>query len=79
MSITQLVYIYSLRYPACNAHAPYCLLWPAPLYNIFPHYLISAAIFEKKKGYRTQNVCSDFLYNFYLKHFSFQEELSEIY
>jgi hypothetical protein len=24
-----------LRYPACNAHAPYCHLWPAPLYNIF--------------------------------------------
>jgi len=30
-----------LRYPACNAHAPYCQLWPAcPLYSIFPHYLI---------------------------------------
>ena len=32
----------SLRYPACNAHAPYCHLWPAPLYNIVPHYLIKA-------------------------------------
>jgi len=30
----------SLRYPACNAHVPYCHLWPAWLYNIFPHYLI---------------------------------------
>ena len=31
----------SLRYPACSAHAPYCHLWPAPIYNIFLHYLIS--------------------------------------
>jgi len=38
----------SLRYPACNAHAPCYYLWPAPLYNIFPHYLIKGTIFEKK-------------------------------
>jgi hypothetical protein len=38
----------SLRYPACNAHAPYCHLWPVRLYNIFPHYLIKSAIFKKK-------------------------------
>jgi len=34
-----------------NAHAPYCHLWPAPLYNIyifFSHYLINGTIFEKK-------------------------------
>ena len=24
------------RYPTCNAHAPFCHLWPAPLYNTFP-------------------------------------------
>jgi hypothetical protein len=34
-------------------------------------------VFEKK-GYWTQNVCFDFLYNFGLKYFSFLEELSEI-
>jgi len=38
----------SLRYPACNAHAPYCHPCPAPLYNIFPHYLINGTIFVKK-------------------------------
>ena len=38
----------NLRYPTCNAHAPYCHLCPAPLYNIFPHYLINGTIFEKK-------------------------------
>jgi hypothetical protein len=31
----------------------------------------------KTKIYGTQNVCFDFLYNFRLKHFSFQEEMSE--
>jgi len=43
------VCICSLRYPACNAHAPYYIyLWPARLYNIFPQYLIIGTIFEKK-------------------------------
>jgi hypothetical protein len=39
----------SLRYPGCNAHAPSCLLWPAPLQNIFPHYLINMRDFRGKK------------------------------
>ena len=39
------VWICSLRYPACNAHAPHCYLWPARLYNIFAHYLINRMIF----------------------------------
>jgi hypothetical protein len=42
------VCIRSLRYPACNAHTPYCHLCPAPLYNIFPHYPINGTIFERK-------------------------------
>jgi hypothetical protein len=42
------VCVCSLSYPACNAHAPYCDLWPAPLYHIFPHYFINDTIFEKK-------------------------------
>ena len=37
-----------LRYPPCNAHAPYFHLWPARFYSVFPHYLIKGAIFEKK-------------------------------
>jgi hypothetical protein len=28
--------ICSLRYPACNAHTPYCYLRPARVYNTFP-------------------------------------------
>ena len=46
--------ICSLSYPACNVRAPYCHLWPAPLYNIFPHYLINGTILEEKKstGYK---------------------------
>ena len=42
------VCVCTLRYPACNAHAPYCHLWPAPLYSIFPHYLINGTIFGKE-------------------------------
>ena len=44
------VYVSSLWYPACNAHAPllYCHLWPVRLYNNFPHYLINGTIFGKK-------------------------------
>jgi len=38
---------FNLRYRACNAHTPYCHLWPVRLYNIFPHYLINGTIFEK--------------------------------
>jgi hypothetical protein len=44
-----------LRYPVCNAHAPYCYLWHVGLYSIFftlsqkRHYL-------KKKGDWTSNV-----------------------
>jgi hypothetical protein len=39
----------SLRYPACNAHAPYFHLWPAPLYYFFFPHLKNGTIFEKKK------------------------------
>jgi len=44
---TVCVCICSLRYPACNAHAPYYHLWPTRLYNIFPHYPQNGTIFEK--------------------------------
>jgi len=27
--------LFSLTYPACTAHLPYCLMWPAQLYIIF--------------------------------------------
>jgi hypothetical protein len=39
---------WSLSYPACNAHAPYCHLWPVRFYDIFPHYFLIGTIFEKK-------------------------------
>ena len=71
------VCICSLRYPACKAQGTYYHMWPAPLYNIFPHYLINGTIYEN--SYWTQNVCFDFLYNFCLKNFSFWQETSEIW
>ena len=42
------MYICSLCYPACNAHAPYCHLYSTPLYSIFPHFLINDTILWKK-------------------------------
>ena len=57
-------YSQSLRYPACNAHAPYCYLWPARLSSIFPHYLINGTIFEKKKVIEHEMCVSIFSANF---------------
>jgi len=37
----------SLSYPTCNAHSPYCHLWPVRLYNVLPYYLINGTIFGK--------------------------------
>ena len=51
----------SLRYPACNAHAPYCHLWPVRAYYIFTHYLIN--------GTNIKSVFWFSLYNLCLKHF----------
>jgi len=42
------VCVCSLRYPACNAHATYCYLWPAPLYDVSQLYLTKGAVFVKK-------------------------------
>jgi hypothetical protein len=42
------VCVCSLRYPACNAHAPYSHLWALCPYSVFPHNLINGTIFEKK-------------------------------
>jgi hypothetical protein len=59
------VYVCSLRYPACNAHAPYCHLWPARLFNIFPRYFTIGTIFEIKKLNITRVF---YLYIYRLKH-----------
>jgi hypothetical protein len=40
--------ICSLDYPAFKAYVPYCHLWHAPLYNIFPRYLTNGTIFGEK-------------------------------
>jgi hypothetical protein len=45
-------------------------------YNIF--HVISLRARFSKNSHWTQNVCFDFLYDLYLKHFSFWEEMSEI-
>jgi hypothetical protein len=53
-----------LIYPTCTGQAPYCHLWPALLYNIFPHvpvllyikcvtYVTYSSLFKKTKVYST--------------------------
>ena len=58
------VCVCSLRYPVCNAHAPYCHLWPVPLYIIFPHYLTKARLPEKKTAIEYKKRASIFSTNF---------------
>ena len=43
------VLTHCLRYPACNEHAPYCRLWPAPLYNNLSALSHKGHDFRKKK------------------------------
>ena len=43
----------SLRYRACNAHAPCFHLWPVRLCSIFPHYLINDKFSKKNIRYKT--------------------------
>ena len=38
------VCVCSLRYPACNAQAPYCYLFFLWLHHIFPHYLTNGML-----------------------------------
>jgi hypothetical protein len=40
----------SLTYPARNAHAPYCHLWPPWLHHILRHYLLHGTIFGRGGG-----------------------------
>ena len=47
------VWVCSLRYEACKAHAPYCQTW---FYNIFPRYFIKARFSWKKKLLSTKCV-----------------------
>jgi hypothetical protein len=50
MSVTYCDCVFcTFLYRACNAHAPYCQLWPARLYDIFPRYLIRGRIFGGEK------------------------------
>ena len=64
-----------VRYPACSVHAQY-YLWPALLYEIFPHYFGNGTIFEKR--YWTWNVCFWVSLQLCLKRLTFWEELGEI-
>jgi hypothetical protein len=57
-----------LNNATCNAHTPYCHLWPLWFQHIFPHYLITSTIFGGGKKLLNIKLYFDFLYNFYFKH-----------
>ena len=76
-----LVCVCSLRYPACNAHAPYCRLWSVRLQCIFPLY---RKVFGGKKIlnskceflFSLQKFCQKNIYN---SNEEFSEKLPKIY
>jgi hypothetical protein len=68
--------VFRHSYPVCNTHAQKFNL--SLLYlHYFTHVLINGTIFEN--NFWKQNVCFDSLYKFYLKRFSFKEELTAIW
>jgi len=46
-NVLHILAVFVASYPISNAHAQYCHLWPARLYNIFRQYLKNSTIFEK--------------------------------
>jgi hypothetical protein len=53
-----------LRFPPCNAHAPYCHLWPARLRHIRTQYVNNGTIFFGGGDVIEHKMCFDFLYKF---------------
>jgi len=54
-------------------------LWPVPLYNRFPHYLINGTIFERKKKKVTEfKMCVLIFSTTFLGKHLFYEELSNM-
>jgi hypothetical protein len=66
-----------LSYPACNVHAPYCHLWPAQLYNIFPHLSHNWHKFRGEKNY-SHKMCVFISSTSFLEIFLILKKLNEI-
>jgi len=49
--------VFVVAVSACNAHAPYCHVWPARLASIFPHYLTNESIFGGGKKKTEHKMC----------------------
>ena len=75
------VYVCSFSYPARKAHAPYYIvICGLSGCTIVFSFISQMAPFSGRGGcYWTYNACFDFLYTFCLKHFSYYEEMSEMW
>jgi len=72
----------NLRYPARNAHAPYCHLCPAPLYHIFPHYLTNGTILGEKVAEHKMCVlifCTAFVWTFLILSRTERDMIGNVY
>jgi hypothetical protein len=72
----KVLYILSMFVALTLHHIVMCGL---PRSAIFFYFIKSTAGFSKKKSFiESRNMCFDFLYKVYMKHYSIQEELREI-
>jgi hypothetical protein len=63
--------------PACNTHAPCCRLWPARLYEIFPHYLKNGTMFGEKMLFNKK--CVFIFSETFVWNISHSEEIKNLY
>lgn len=74
----QIIAAFCSSHPASKAHALYYALIYGLSGSTMFFQIISQMAGYSKKSYLTHNVCVDFLYNFYQKHFSSLQEFSVI-
>ena len=73
------VCVCSLSYSTFQSHAPHYIVICGLTGRTISFCSSSYMAQFKEKSYWTQNACFDFLYNFCVTHFSFREELNEIW
>ena len=73
------VWFCRLRNPACNARAIYCHLWPVPLYNIFPIYLLNKGFSKKVIEHKICVLIQHFFKTFLILRRSERDTIKNVY